>query len=192
MSWCRWGSPCDFTFPPGLYQVDVDCAKNGCKGSSLYIYEQGDNEFCCCWCILRDDDRDFVGNEDEMLAHIDEHVAAGHHVRQSLRKGADLTVAEKYRGTRWDPSTWEAPGAMTAAERAVADVLTFRRFWGDAWALERVETAALEVAREIERERTEARIRQIREWRLLGFIDEPTEFRLLGIEPPPFYDNSSG
>lgn len=35
---------------------------------------------------------------------------------------------------------------MTAAERAIADVLTFRRFWGDAWAFERLETAALEVA----------------------------------------------
>jgi len=35
---------------------------------------------------------------------------------------------------------------MTAAERAIADVLTFRRLWGDAWALERIETAALEIA----------------------------------------------
>lgn len=35
---------------------------------------------------------------------------------------------------------------MTAAERAIADVLTFRRFWGDAWALRRIEIAALEMA----------------------------------------------
>jgi len=37
---------------------------------------------------------------------------------------------------------------LSPAERAIADVLTFRRFWGGAWALERIETAALEVAYE--------------------------------------------
>lgn len=35
---------------------------------------------------------------------------------------------------------------MTAAERAIADVLTFRRHWGDAWAFERLDTAAREIA----------------------------------------------
>lgn len=37
---------------------------------------------------------------------------------------------------------------MTAAERAIADVLTFRRFWGDAWAIHRLEIAAVDIARE--------------------------------------------
>jgi hypothetical protein len=37
---------------------------------------------------------------------------------------------------------------VKAAERAIADVLSFRRHWGDAWAIERIETAALEIARE--------------------------------------------
>lgn len=41
----------------------------------------------------------------------------------------------------------DVASAMTAAERAIADMLTFRRHWGDAWAFERLDTAALEIAR---------------------------------------------
>lgn len=97
MSWCRWGSPCDFTLPPGLYKVDVACAENGCPGSSLYIYEGFDNAIHCCACRLQTDDSDFVAKtEDEMLDHIEAHVAAGHHVRQSLRRGASREYVEAY------------------------------------------------------------------------------------------------
>ena len=38
---------------------------------------------------------------------------------------------------------------MTPAERAIADVLTFRRWWGDAWAFARLEQATREAARSL-------------------------------------------
>ncbi len=98
MSWCRWGSPCDFTFPMGLYKEDVACAEKGCPGSDLYIYES-DAGIECCACRLTGgwEGPDFTAKTpEEMADHIEEHVAAGHHVRQSLRKNATREYHEKY------------------------------------------------------------------------------------------------
>ncbi|HET9045078.1 MAG TPA: hypothetical protein VFN70_18110 [Burkholderiales bacterium] len=53
---------------------------------------------------------------------------------------------------------------MTPEQRAIADVLTFRHWWGDAWAFARLEQATRERAQE--RQRAQAaqmhRIAQVR------------------------------
>ena len=110
MSWIRWGSPCDFTIPIGLYQVDVDCVENGCPGSDLYIYESDDG-FHCCACRFSPgdviDSQDYIAKTAEQMEnHIMEHIAAGHHTRQSLRKDREPTIAARYKGGFFDPATW--------------------------------------------------------------------------------------
>jgi hypothetical protein len=107
MSWCRWGSPCDFTFPIGVYKADVECAANGCPGSDLYIYEDCDDRFICCGCRFNPDDEFVAKSVDEMLDHIEAHHLAGHHVRQSLLRGKS-EISEEFKGSPWDPSTWPA------------------------------------------------------------------------------------
>lgn len=41
---------------------------------------------------------------------------------------------------------------MNEAERAIAEILSFRRLWGDQWALDRIQQAANEMAQRAERE----------------------------------------
>lgn len=93
MSWCRWGSPCWST----MFVHACDAACNPCPGSSLYIYESSsdpEGSVRCCDCPLLKHSQHFIAvNEDEMLLHIEDHAAAGHHVRASLRLGPrDLTI----------------------------------------------------------------------------------------------------
>ena len=83
MSWCRFGSPCTNGYPPN--PVDETCVD--CPGSALYVYEGTDGYYHCCWCLLRDDGEDHLTETaEEMWAHVDEHVNAGHHVRMSMRR----------------------------------------------------------------------------------------------------------
>jgi len=75
------------------YEVDAACVAAGCPGSSLYVYE-GDKFTCCCCALTivneaHGDHGDFkCDTEAEMLAHLLEHDAAGHHVRRSLLEQA--------------------------------------------------------------------------------------------------------
>lgn len=86
MSWCRWGSKCTWTTPP--LSDDTGCPEGLCPGSDLYIYE-ADHGLVCCGCRLSEDGDDYVcDTADGMRDHIELHVAAGHHVRASLRHGA--------------------------------------------------------------------------------------------------------
>ncbi len=79
MSWVRFGSVCGNAFPPN--ELNDVCPDDKCPGSDLYIFERGENEVECCGCAFGEY---FFGNEEQMLDHIDRHVAAGHHVRRSL------------------------------------------------------------------------------------------------------------
>lgn len=93
MSWCRYGSKCQNTIV--LFECDLVCPRVTCPGSDLYIYES-DDAFVCQWCPLATGTEveiiDFrCATEDEMFGHIEEHVKAGHHVRPSIRRDADLT-----------------------------------------------------------------------------------------------------
>lgn len=98
MSWVRWGSKCQNTVV--RMTADLACPWEACPGSSLYIYESVLDVFVCCGCSLnarRDSDGDHddftCKTRDEMLDHIELHVAAGHHVRPSLRRGASQEEA---------------------------------------------------------------------------------------------------
>lgn len=84
MSWTRWGSLCTQTVVP--MDEDLACPPETCPGSDLYIYESTDG-FICCACPFGDGERDFVAaTVDAMQNHIEDHVAAGHHVRPSIRR----------------------------------------------------------------------------------------------------------
>jgi hypothetical protein len=78
MSWCRWGSLCWETMPR-IYLADLDC--ESCPGSSVYVYEVGDDLYECCACDISETGR---FSEAGMLAHLLEHDARGDHVRRSL------------------------------------------------------------------------------------------------------------
>lgn len=114
MSWCRWGSLCDATFPYN-YKVNEEC--KDCPGSDVYIFESAtDGKFECCDCGLANSDSDFrAGTAAEMLEHILKHEAAGHHVRRSL-------VAEA-RGEK--------------LELTDSCVAFMKRLWGSGWEYER-------------------------------------------------------
>ncbi len=77
---------------------------------------------------------------------------------------------------------------MTPAERAIADVLTFRRFWGDTWAFERLDTAAIEMGRELARRRAEECERWIQDMLRCGIIDDATARQLRDGPTPPTPD----
>lgn len=94
MSWCRYNSRCDMTIPQ--YEEDVACAKAGCPGSSLSIYEESDQAIVCHGC-------NFKGTENEMKEHILWHDQQGHHVRRSIlleAQGKKPTLTEAWRELR--------------------------------------------------------------------------------------------
>ena len=89
MSWCRFGSRCWATIP--VLVANVSC-KEDCPGSDLYVFEHVSGSFVCDMCLLDSKGRRFeAATEEAMLDHIEQHVAAGHHVRPSLRRGADCS-----------------------------------------------------------------------------------------------------
>ncbi len=67
MSWVRFGSPCV-----------RDCEP--CPGSDVYVFDNTDGYIECCGCLLRPRREFWFKTEAEMLAHLREHAAAGHHV----------------------------------------------------------------------------------------------------------------
>lgn len=95
MSWCRFGSPCTGTMP--TFKDDVECTPGGkCPGSDLYIFDSTSGGIECCFCRLFPKD-DFVAQtQEEMIEHIEAHVAAGHHVRPSLRRGAKRELTDDW------------------------------------------------------------------------------------------------
>lgn len=84
MSWTRFGSKCTGTIVP--HPANDVCPPDTCPGSDVYVYHHVDGGFACCMCrLLEDPLGEFrVDTEDEMIAHLHEHVAAGHHVRPSI------------------------------------------------------------------------------------------------------------
>lgn len=54
--------------------------------SDLYIYDDTGGGTTCCGCLFQDDDRSWNGDQDgnlahpETVAHVREHIAAGHQV----------------------------------------------------------------------------------------------------------------
>lgn len=87
MSWVRMGSPC---WSGGTGFACDECPD--CPGSSVYVYEEGDDRVVCCMCALSENDPTLT--EDGMREHLRAHVAAGHHVRKSL-----LMTDEEYNRT---------------------------------------------------------------------------------------------
>jgi hypothetical protein len=85
VSWTRWGSLCTATVVP--MDEDLACPPETCPGSSLYIFESADGGIVCMDCPLIGVDHDFVApSTDAMWDHLEDHVAAGHHVRPSIRR----------------------------------------------------------------------------------------------------------
>jgi hypothetical protein len=87
MSYVRWGSKCQNTIDE--MPEDKACPDDTCPGSTLYIFDHCDGYICCCMCpLLKTSEplgEDFKAFSDaEMAAHLEEHVAAGHHVRLSV------------------------------------------------------------------------------------------------------------
>ena len=83
MSWARFGSPCQYGLPP--HPANDVCPVETCPGSDVYVYERDDTELVCCMCSLSvDQEGDFIGNEHQMIRHLNRHKEAGHHVRPSL------------------------------------------------------------------------------------------------------------
>lgn len=46
--------------------------------ADVYVYLHVDGHLCCCWCRLSDDWEH--PSTDAMIAHLREHIAAGHYV----------------------------------------------------------------------------------------------------------------
>ena len=89
MSWCRLASRCSA----------VPCALgDGCPGSDVYIYEHVDGFFHCCFCRLFPEADFRCDTKAEMFAHIAAHVAAGHHVNESLRLRAEAQDVDGFFG----------------------------------------------------------------------------------------------
>ena len=76
MSWVRWGSPCEASWPP--HKANENC--KDCKGSDVYVYESEDG-YECCGCRY---DFPTCKTADEMKEHLRYHVKQGDHVRPSL------------------------------------------------------------------------------------------------------------
>jgi hypothetical protein len=91
VSYVRWGSTCQATID--RMPEDEACPDATCPGSALYIYDGTDNSgkdaIVCCCCSLASSDGDYpenfcAYNDVEMAAHLEQHVAAGHHTRLSV------------------------------------------------------------------------------------------------------------
>lgn len=88
MSYCRWGPDSDvYVYPAGHGNRDL---------------------IVCCGCALRgDDDDDVAETPQQMIAHLDRHVAAGHKVPEAaferLRREAGLLIG---RGTPEEDEPW--------------------------------------------------------------------------------------
>lgn len=83
MSWVRFGSKCHQGFP--FRESACSAAPEACPGSHVYVYDDTGGRITCCACRLDAGKSNFnAQTEDEMVAHLAQHVAAGHHVPMSL------------------------------------------------------------------------------------------------------------
>jgi hypothetical protein len=92
MAYARWSSFCDPAVCPN------------CPSSDVYIYD-GEHGITCCGCYLRHDvaeDGDWVytvfDTGEEMQAHLERHIAAGHHVPVRFRDGGFARMWNLYNG----------------------------------------------------------------------------------------------
>lgn len=85
MSWVRWGSRC------GQLSWPIEDAHDDCPGSDVYVYDDVTRGLTCCGCIMSADRSVSVKTEADMLAHLLEHDAAGHHVPRHLLREARAT-----------------------------------------------------------------------------------------------------
>ena len=89
MSWVRWGSKCSGLYgpTPEAEKANEACPDSTCPGSAVYIFDAAEGYECCgCWLQPGDviDARFRTKSGAEMVAHLKEHIAAGHHVAASL------------------------------------------------------------------------------------------------------------
>ncbi len=81
MSYVRWTSKCNDVF--FMTHDPNRCPDETCPGSDLYIYDSVDDVIVCCGCPLQD--TEFICTTGtQMAAHIEKHLAAGHHTRLSV------------------------------------------------------------------------------------------------------------
>ncbi len=61
------------------------------KDSDVYVYES-ETALTCQWCALKFNGQNFTGTREEMIAHLLEHMGAGHlvpkHTLDALREEA--------------------------------------------------------------------------------------------------------
>jgi len=91
----------------------------GAGGSDVYVFSSVEGHLECCGCFLGD--QWSYDTTDEMLAHLEEHRAAGHHVPQDCIEGL---LADKEENDRWianfDPV--EEQRQRDAANQRIEDI----------------------------------------------------------------------